>query len=125
MAQVDCGKCDGRGRLDWCGHIENGRCYACQGTGRVRVQAKTVQDRAAETAAYSMHTVAEALRDGRQDRAEFYARSVAGELFKAGTAHARSILSRRYYDSMDNLLPLDVCRKAARLVIKIGKEMQK
>ena len=31
-----CGKCSGRGRLDYVAHIEGGICFSCGGTGKVR-----------------------------------------------------------------------------------------
>lgn len=34
-AGFNCGKCDGRGRIDAFGHRNNGKCYACNGTGKL------------------------------------------------------------------------------------------
>ena len=32
-----CGKCDGKGKLDWARHIEAGTCFDCGGSGRINV----------------------------------------------------------------------------------------
>jgi hypothetical protein len=32
-----CGKCAGSGTLSWASHIENGRCFACDGAGTVTI----------------------------------------------------------------------------------------
>jgi len=36
---VECPKCSGKGRLQWAGHVDNGRCFTCAGSGRIQVDA--------------------------------------------------------------------------------------
>ena len=33
MFKVQCPRCDGRGKLDWCDHVSNGVCFKCEGAG--------------------------------------------------------------------------------------------
>lgn len=57
---VKCGKCDGRGKLHWLGHIDNGKCYACQGAGVLEVTARSVRDEAKLQANYAIGSLEEA-----------------------------------------------------------------
>jgi RecJ-like exonuclease len=48
-----CGKCDGKGRIEAFGHIHNGLCFWCKGTGQITVNAtapatKTTEQLAAD-----------------------------------------------------------------------------
>jgi len=121
-----CGKCDGKGKIWAFGHIENGDCFWCHGSGKLnfRGAAPTAIESAREHASYGFGTVAMAVRDGNLDRARFYARHVAENLFIAGTSNALTILNGTAYDhDTDERLPLSVCRAAAKIIVDVGKEM--
>jgi len=38
----ECSKCDGKGRISAFSHIENGACFTCKGTGKVRIRARKI-----------------------------------------------------------------------------------
>lgn len=121
-----CGKCDGLGKIWAFGHVDNGKCFWCHGSGKLTFKgaAPTAIDTARQRASWEFHIVAEAVANGNLDRARFYAKGVAEQLFIAGTKNALSILNGPVYDSNDRVIPRAACRKAAEIVIEIGKELQ-
>ena len=55
---VPCSKCDGKGRINGFGHIENGRCFRCGGAGTFTVDAvKHAADVAKAEAGQSLYRV--------------------------------------------------------------------
>jgi hypothetical protein len=40
---VECPKCSGKGRLTWAGHVDNGKCFTCWGSGTVEIDAELVR----------------------------------------------------------------------------------
>ena len=41
LTTATCGKCDGKGVLSYYGHIANGVCFDCQGTGKISWKDRT------------------------------------------------------------------------------------
>jgi hypothetical protein len=117
-----CGKCDGRGTLWFWGHRDNGRCYACAGSGQVTAQSRTVVQLARLQAAHTLATFADADYCGEVVTRAVWARNPvywaamakrAAEclLVVADTAWARKQLAR-----------LDPYARAE--IIRIGRELK-
>lgn len=124
---VKCWKCDGAGKIYSFGHRDNGRCYACAGSG---VQSANVTDKKiVSSLVHNAHISTVALLEGDQDRAEFYAARSAADMHKFGRANAiaalRQIEAGRFYDDYGNgrlIVRPDLGRKVARLIIEAGKK---
>jgi hypothetical protein len=53
--RIECGKCEGRGRLWWWGHRDQGVCYWCKGTGELgRAVPRAARDIARMQAAHTL-----------------------------------------------------------------------
>ena len=58
--QVKCTKCDGKGKLWFYSHLDNGVCYACKGAGTVSGESVTARQAARFRAACGLDSLTEA-----------------------------------------------------------------
>ena len=126
-----CGKCDGRGRLNWASHYANGVCFACKGTGNLdnrdvtnaqwyQMQISNLE-RLAEAALWGYH-------NGREDYAAHYIGAMIPGLFKVGTDGAREVLrfvrAGEYYESATNTrykVESAIAARIAARIIELGR----
>jgi DnaJ-class molecular chaperone len=112
---VKCGKCDGSGKLSWAGHIDNGKCYACMGSGTVSANKISERNAAKIRANIDLGSLCEAgerILDVNQKWALHMCRRAAGEMLIA----ADTEWSRRQLATVPNRL------RAA--IIEAGRELK-
>ena len=107
---VDCMKCDGRGRINAFAHVVAGRCFDCEGAGKISI------DRISETEAFeimvgNLYYTAGAVLSGSfmNDGGEYsthYLRGMVADMFKVGRVIACEVLNHigqgRYWDARAN-----------------------
>lgn len=94
---VTCGKCEGKGKLWFYGHIDSGKCFACSGSGSVRVNSVSVRNAARFRASVALDNLSEAgdrILTANAPWALSQARRAAEDmLIVADTAWARRMLA--------------------------------
>jgi len=97
IINVVCGKCDGKGKLFWLGHVENGKCFACAGSGTVSAQSVSVRNAARFRAAVTVDSLIEAgdrvLTSNPGWARQQVRRAAADMLIVADTVWARRVLA--------------------------------
>jgi DnaJ-class molecular chaperone len=95
--RVKCGKCDGKGKLFWLGHIDNGKCFACMGAGTLSARSVTAVQAARLNASCALSALAESgdriLTANRSWALHMAKRAAADMLIVADTAWARRELA--------------------------------
>lgn len=94
---VACGKCDGKGKLWFYGHIDSGKCFACMGAGTVRVQSVSVRNAARFRASVALDSLTECgdriLTANAPWALSMARRAAADMLIVADTAWSRRMLA--------------------------------
>lgn len=98
---VTCTKCLGSGRHTlasmYSGKVyDYGICFECEGTGKITAAKREVSKwtrTLAGTCHFTCNIILLAARDGNDERAEFYSRTLVKTLFLLGTTHAREVLA--------------------------------
>lgn len=89
-----CGKCDGKGRLNWT-RVADGVCFWCKGTGRIQNRDITNDKWYRMQIGNLMYTAEIAMWGefhGREDYCDHYLRAMIADMMKVGTEGAREVL---------------------------------
>lgn len=130
MVDVECGNCDGKGKLDWCSHIERGRCFACKGTGKLQMEASKLAAMKATEARRNVCADFDDLVLAEIDGDESGAAVLAGKIARALHALADSKLALEIINGWNRSDLSGVygheggprtVRRCVRLVIDAGK----
>lgn len=102
-----CPKCNGRGILTFCAHIDNGRCFTCSGTGKI-TQAKRGPVLGA------LEALPEAIRCTRKQLAEITRLAIVRGTSEMRLAEAAGVVEAHGWDQWD----LQMSRKQASAIIE-------
>lgn len=102
-----CPKCNGRGTLTFCTHIENGRCFTCSGTGKV-TQAKR------GPVVGALEALPEAIRCTDKQMREITRLAIAHSTSEMRLAEAAGVVEAHGWDRWE----LQMSRKQASTIIE-------
>lgn len=92
-AHLTCAKCNGKGRLPWT-RQDNGVCYWCSGSGKVRVQNHNALRAKISGLINTSWICIEAEIGGYTKRRDSYLRMMLDDMFIIGTDAAREVLAQ-------------------------------
>ena len=130
-ALLTCAKCDGQGRLSWT-RQDNGICYWCGGSGRVRVQDHNAMKAKLNSLLWASWICIEAELEGNDERRDHYLRGMLDDMFMIGTDEARKFLAHirtgPWHDEangtgyLTEVAPPEVANAVADRLIELGRE---
>lgn len=115
MRTIECGKCDGKGSITGFDHIENGRCFVCQGTGTVTAKNRTAREIALQGVMNSLSPFQDEMCQPVRVEDNDYYRFYAGRAARAFKMYAT-------YDSADARRILRTLHSTAQhLIVEAAK----